>query len=502
MSDHTRMTRRQFLAMASSAAAFAVIPGHVLGGPQTVSPSDKIRIGFIGTGTQGIRMLMSALPNDQVHIDAVCDVNRSSQDYVEWSKNELRNKIRRFLNKPDWGATNTGCRAGREVGREIVETYYGQQTTSGNYSGCTEYNDFRELLDQEKDLDALYIMTPEHLHATVAIAAMKQGKHVINHKPMSNVLYEVRKATQVAGDTGVATHMFCSSDSQTTPLLTEWIRDGAIGPVREVHNWSTRPFWPQGMPDYPTESVPVPDGFDWDLWLGPVPHRPYHPSYTHGVFRGWYDFGTGALGDMGHYSFYQIFKILNLSVPVSVESSRSQYWTIDPGYWIEVDNNVSYPEVSRIQFDFPARDGMPPVTLYWYDGNIKPPTPRELVEDGRKMPDEGMLLVGDEGKILAGFSSGSPRLIPESRMTAYQLPPKTLPRPIDEFEQWIRACKGGAPSDARYEVIRPINETICLGTIAQRTGERLEWDPDKMEITNLPEANQYLRRQYREGWEL
>ncbi|HKJ69090.1 MAG TPA: Gfo/Idh/MocA family oxidoreductase [bacterium] len=502
MSGLRKLDRREFLGVMSSAAAAAFIPRHLMGGSQFVPPSDKITIGFIGTGTQGIRQLMQALPHPEIHIAAVCDVNKDSTDYLEWYQDELRGKIRQFLDEPSWGEGVQGCRAGRDVGKEIVETYYAKNAPSGTYTGTPAYRDFRDLLAEETDLDAIYIMTPEHLHATIAIAGMKAGKHVITHKPLANVLYEARLAKEVAEETKVATHMFCSADSETTPLLTEWLQDGAIGPVREVHNWSTRPFWPQGMADYPGETMPVPEGFDWDLWLGPVPHRPYHPSYTHGVFRGWYDFGTGALGDMGNYSFYQIFKMLGLTAPVSAEASCSQTWTIDPGYWIRQENNVSYPEVSNVHFEFQAREGMPPVSLHWYDGNMKPPTPEELKIDKRDMPDEGMLLVGDNGKILAGFNGGSPRILPEEKMRAYQLPPETLPRPIDEFDQWIRACKGGEPSDARFEVVNAISETICLGTIAQRTGKRLEWDSGNMTITNVPEANQHLRRKYRTGWEL
>ena len=165
---------------------------------------------------------------------------------------------------------------------------------------------------------------------------------------------------RTARETGAATHMFCSSALESTAELTEWVEAGAIGPVREVHNWSTRPFWPQGMTSLPTETVPVPEGLDWDLWLGPVPHRPYHPAYTNAVFRGWYDFGTGALGDMGHYSFFQIFKILRLGSPLSVEASRSQYWRIDDLLWKKQTNAVSYPQASLIRWEFPERQGLPP----------------------------------------------------------------------------------------------------------------------------------------------
>jgi len=503
MDTEKNINRRSFLGASSTAAiGMMVVPRHVLGGPKYVAPSDKVNIGYIGTGTQGIRVLMEFLRHKEVHIACVCDANRDSQDYPEWHKNELRDKIRNFLDNPTWGTGNKGCRAGREVGKEIVETYYSKIRGLNNYKGCKAYEDYRELLEKEKDLDAVCILTPEHLHATIAIAAMKKGKHVITHKPVSNVLSEVRLAAKTAAETKSATHMFCSASRHTTPLLSEWIWNGAIGQVREVHNWTTRPFWPQGMTEYPKDTPPIPDGLNWDLWLGPAEERPYNPAYTHAVFRGWYDFGTGPLGDMGHYSFYQLWRILKLGSPVNVEASRSEYWTIEDGSWHKHVNTVSLPRAATVHWEFPQRGDMAPVTLHWYDGGLRPPIPRELEMDERKMLPEGLLFVGDKGKILAGFAGNSPRIIPEKQMKAFKRPPKTLPRPIDEIDQWIRACRGGEPAGACFENVRPINETICLGTVALRADKKLNWDADKMKITNDKDADKLLYRKYRKGWEL
>ena len=495
--------RREFLAAASTTAmTFSVLPRHVLGGPGHVPPSEKINVAYIGAGTQGIRQLLGALPKEDLKIVSVCDPNTDSTDYVAWGPNEIRNKVREFLKKPGWGEGIGGCRCGREVGREIIESYYGMSTPAGQYRGCSTYLDFRELLDKEKDVDALYVMTPEHLHATTTVAAMNKGKHVITHKTLANVLYEARLARDTAKRTGLGTHMFCAAGNRSTATICEWIWGGAIGDVREVHNWSSRPFWPQGMIEYPKERPPVPDGMDWDLWLGPVPHRAYHPTYTHAVFRGWYDFGSGALGDMGNYSFFQIWKILKLGTPTSVEAGRSQYWEIIDHLWKKQDNKVSFPRASTIRFEFPAREGMPPVVLHWYDGGIRPPLPAELEEDGRDMPDEGLLFVGDKGKILCGFSGANPQLIPERKMRAYKKPPETLPRPIEELDQWIHACRGEQPSDASFENVYPFAETVCLGTVALRFDKKLHWDSANMQFTNSPEANKLLRREYRKGWEL
>ena len=498
MSKPRSVSRRAFLERSATSAGVTLVARHVLGGPRHVPPSDRINVAYVGVGTQGIRQLMPALQREDLRITAVCDPNRRSEDYVEWSRHELRDKVRAFLKDPDWAKAARACPCGREVGREIVDRHYGASAGGG----CRAYADFRELLAQEKDLDAVYIMTPDHLHATIALAAMKAGKHVITHKPLGNVLHEAELVIRAARETEAATHMFCSSALESTAELTEWIEAGAIGPVREVHNWSTRPYWPQGMTSLPTETFPVPEGLDWDLWLGPVPPRPYHPAYTHAVFRGWYDFGTGALGDMGHYSFFQIFKMLKLGSPLSVEASRSQYWKIDDLLWKKQANSVSYPQASLVRWEFPERQGLPPLTLHWYDGGLRPPKPRELDQDGEPMPEEGLLLVGDSGKILADFSGRNPRLVPKTRMQAFRRPPQTLPRPIGELDQWVRACRGLGASDASFERVAPISETILLGTIALRVDKKLRWDAANARFIGAPEADALTTRTYRAGWAL
>jgi hypothetical protein len=493
------VTRRSFLEGGATAAALTLVPRHVLGGSGYVAPSDQVSVGYVGNGTQGLRQLMEALPRKELRVSAVCDPNRRSDDYIEWYPHELRDKVRAFLGDSSWGEGLRSCPCGREVAREVVDHQYGARPGGG----CSVYADFREMLSREKDLDAVYVMTPDHLHATVVLAALKAGKHAIVHKPLSNVMHEARLVVKTARESGKATQMFCAASLESTPQLTEWIAAGAIGPVREVHNWSTRPFWPQGMTALPAETPAVPDGLDWDLWLGPVPHRAYHPAYTNAVFRGWYDFGTGALGDMGHYSFFQIFRILKLGAPLSVEASRSQYWKIDDLLWKKQTNTVSYPRASLIRWEFGAREGMPPVALHWYDGGLRPPRPAELDQDGEPMPEEGLLFVGEQGKILAEFNGSRPRLVPKSKMAAFKEPPASLPRPKDELSQWIDACRGGAPSDSRFESVYPMSEAILMGTIALRVEHKLRWDAPSGLFADAPEANALMKRPaYREGWEL
>lgn len=499
MADNaSEMNRRSFLEKSAATAAAAMLPHSVLRGSRRVRQSETINVGYVGCGTQGIRHLMPALEHEQLRITAVCDPNRQSTDYVEWFPNELRGKVQQFLGDASWGIGEGSCPCGRETGRELVDRHYGASPGGG----CHAYADFREMIAQEQDLDAVYIMTPDHLHATVALAAMRAGKHVIVHKPLGNVLREGRLVADMARETGVATHMFCAAGMDSTPTLCEWIWNGAIGGVREVHNWSNRPYWPQGMYRLPSETPPVPDGLEWDLWLGPVPHRHYHPAYTNAVFRGWYDFGTGALGDMGHYSFFQIFKILKLGAPLSVEASRSQFWAIDDLLWVKQPIDVSYPEASSITWEFAARDDMPAVKLHWYDGGLRPPLISELEQDGEEMPEEGLLFVGDEGKILAGFSGRGPRLIPRAAMDRFEPPPETLPRPAEELEQWVQACLGGPSSDASFEKVYPFAEAILMGNVALRVPGKLRWDAAATRFIDAPDADALMSREYREGWEL
>jgi hypothetical protein len=498
MPENGSVTRRTFLERSAGTAAATLVAPRVLGAPRRVPAGEPIRVAYVGCGTQGLRQLMPALQSQDLRVVAVCDPNRRSEDYVEWGRFELRDKIRAFLGDPAWAEGARACPCGREVARELVDRHYGASAAGA----CHAYADFRELLAKETELDAVYVMTPDHLHATVALAALKAGKHVVTHKPIANVLHEAQLVIEAARETGAATHLFCAAGQQETAQLAEWLQAGAIGLVREVHNWSTRPFWPQGMTTRPAES-PVPDGLDWDLWLGPVPHRPYSPHYTNAVFRGWFDFGTGAIGDMGHYSLFQVFKLLKLGSPLTVEATRSQSWAIQDLLWKKQVNAVSYPEASLIRWEFPERDGQPPVALHWYDGGLRPPKPRELEQDGEPMPEEGLLLVGDRGKILGDFTGRNARLIPRARMQEFQPPAATLARPLDELEQWIRACRGVQPSDASFQRVAALTETILLGTIALRVDRKLRWDASSARFVDAPDADALTRRpEYREGWRL
>jgi predicted dehydrogenase len=505
------VSRREFVSQSTAAAiGFTIVPRRVLGGAGYVSPSDKVNIAFIGVGAQGLRVMLRFLRESDVQGVAVCDVAKSGDQYPQWSVHEFSKSVRNLLGVDsgwDWLSPDqpiqlshtlevtTGV-AGREPCQKIVNAYYASKERSGQYNGCSAYNDFRQLLDQEKDVDAVVVCTTDNLHAAVSAAAMKKGKHVFCQKPLTHTIYEARRLAEIARETGVATQIAVANQaSEATRQLCEWIWDGAIGPVREVKNWSSRPFWPQGV-ERPKESQPVPDGLDWDLWLGPAPERAFHRAYLPFVWRGWTDFGCGALGDMGSYSYDTIFRVLKLEGPVSVEASSTDRY------------DETYPLASIIHYDFAARGDMPPVKFTWYDGGLKPPRPDELEKDrpfkaqGQE-EDEGLMFVGDGGKILCGFNGSHPALIPQSRMDSYKQPPKTLPRSPGNEREWIDACKGGkVKPGGNFEFEGMVTETLLLGNVAVRTGQKFTWDRASMKANNSDLAQNMIRPERRAGWEL
>jgi len=494
----------------AAAAAFAIVPRHVLGGPRFVAPSEKITLGYIGCGTQGLREMLGMLNMPEVQIVAVCDPVKDGHDYVDWSQDGLRASIAEAMGKPDWRRGAPGIPGGRDVAKELVETVYANQRAAEVFKGCTAYADFRELLEKEPDVNAVKVMTPDHLHATVAIAAMKKGKHVLMHKPLANRLLEARLVVETARKTKVATHFLPASDGAEIRAIKAWIDDGAIGTLREIHNWSNRPVWPQ-YPTIPTDTPPVPEGFDWPLWLGPSLDRPYHPHYTHAVFRGWYEFGGGSLADMGHYSLWPVFRQFDLDAPVCVESRPSHVCGLNGNVAVTVRNNYSFPDACTIRFKFAAKGSRPALNLFWYDGSIRPATPSELEADNKEFEPEGMLFVGDKGKILADFRGGNPRLIPESKMRDYRAA-KNLPeaagrqrgRGRDErAASWVAAFRSGNPTYGDFLLAGPISDAFNLGAVSLRLGgRRLLFDAANAKVTNVPEANKCLTREYRSGWEL
>ena len=441
------VSRRDFLKRAGAVAPFMVVPSYVLGGKGKTPPSEKLNLAFIGAGGRGASDLEEL--GDQ-NIVALCDVDdaRAAGSFKKYPK-------------------------------------------------AKQYRDFRVMLDKQKDIDAVVVATPDHTHAVASMMAIKLGKHVYCEKPLTRTVQEARKLAEAARDAKVATQMGNQGMAfEGNRLINEWIADGAIGAVREVHAWSDRPthngklFWAQGI-ERPADTPPVPDTLDWDLWLGPAPYRPYNPAYAPFVWRGWWDFGSGGLGDMGIHNLAPVFSALRLGAPSSVESSSTLVFA------------ETLPLASMVHYEFPARDDLPPVRLHWYDGGLIPARPEELEANRELNREDGVLFVGDKGKMLVeGWGGESPRLIPESRMKDYKRPEKTLPRSKGHWKEWVEACKGGEPARSNFDFAGPMTEAVLLGTISVRTGKRIEWDAANMKITNVPEANAFLHYAYRDGWVL
>jgi len=372
--------------------------------------------------------------------------------------------------------------------------------TFERFPNAVSYRDFRVMLEKEKGIDAVVVATPDHTHAVATMAALKFGKHVYCEKPLTRTVVEARAVAKAAREAKVATQMGNQGMAfEGNRLINEWIWDGAIGSVREVHVWSDRPthrgkmplWWAQGI-ERPPETPPVPPKLDWDLWLGPASWRPYHPAYLPFTWRGWWDFGTGGLGDMGVHNLAPVFSALKLGAPEKVHASSTALF------------KETVPLAATVHYQFPARGELPPVKVHWYDGGLLPPRPDEF-EEGRELDrEDGIIFVGDKGKMfVAGWGGERSRLIPESRNLEYERPPKTLPRSIGHHQEWIQACKTGSPTRSSFDFAGPLTEAVLLGSLCvQIGGEELVWDSANLKVTNVLEANGLLHREYRKGWVL
>ncbi|MCG6922761.1 MAG: Gfo/Idh/MocA family oxidoreductase [Acidobacteria bacterium] len=451
--------RRTFLASAATVTAgFTIVPRHVLGGGNAPAPSDKLNIAAVGIGGMGKSNLKRC---ETENITALCDV-----DF--------------------------------ELAAEVFE----------KYPNAKRYKDFRVMLEEQSDIDAVIVATPDHSHAVIAMAAMERKKHVYVQKPLTHSVSEARLLTEAARKHGVVSQMGNQGHSgEGARLLCEWVWDGAIGPIREAHAWTNRPVWPSGVEvGRPTDTPEVPPDLDWDLWLGPAQARPYHPAYHPAKWRAWWDFGTGSLGDMACHIVDPIFWALKLKYPAKVEAHTSQFWS---AFFEKAETkNEMFPRSTIVRYGFPAREDMPEVNVTWWDGGLMPPRPAGL-ELGRRMGDNdgGILLIGDRGAIMGNCYGESPRLVPEKAMRRYRPPRRTLERipegPDGHEQEWIRAIKEDRPAISNFDYSGPLSETVLMGNLAIRfPGKELLWDGEAMEVTNNEDANAYVRREYREGWRL
>lgn len=498
-------SRRDFVATTSTLAMGAmIVPRHVLGGQGYQAPSATLNIACVGIGGMGMNNMAQMLTDNIV---AVCDVDFG---YVE------RNIEGRL--KPRQGEPTPQNLKLAEV-----------------YKAAAKYTDFREMLSKQKDIDAVMIATPDHLHAPIALAAMQLGKHVYVQKPLAYSVYETRLlAKAAAANPKVVTQMGNQGHSmEGSHRVIEVVQSGVLGKIKEVHVWTDRPvrYWAQGIPRPRPANAPVstpnprptwnmgtvdnavrsamaandhtlPPGLNWDLYLGPAPDLAYHPAYHPFAWRGWLDFGVGAIGDMGAHLIDQSFTALGLTYPTSITASSSPWGG-------GAQNPATYPLAMMAQFEFPAVGKRGPVDLYWYDGGLLPPRPAMLPDDAPiSAPGSdggGGMLVGEKGILIHETYGNRPRIYPESISKKAETVKQSIPRITVSHEQnWIQACKGEAQASSPFAQAAPLTETMLLGIAALRAGQgrKVLYDAQNMAFTNAPEANKFLTREYRKGWEL
>lgn len=451
MKKDNGINRRKFLSGAAAASfGFSIVPRFVLGGTGHTAPSEKLNIAGIGIGRRGGTDLRAV---ESENVVALCDVDH------------------KFAAK-----------------------------VFNEYPKAARYFDYREMFASEKDIDAVMIATPDHTHAVIAMAAMRAGKHVFCQKPLAHNIHETRVLAKMAKESGLVTQMGIQGHStEGFNLICEWIADGAIGTIEKVDAWSSLAYYPPGQAywctthyDIPEEKPAVPDGLNWDLWLGPAPYRDYHRTYHPGSWRAWYDFGCGMMGDRGVHTLDSVFSALKLKQPEAISATVSNL------------NKQTHPISSIVQYYFGSRGSLPPVKLTWYEG-ISVPRPEEL-EDRRKVPrGGGVLFKGSKGTIMCGLYGDSPRIIPEAKMQAYayQQTPKIMRRIEGSHQmEWVNAIKEGRKANADFEYSGPLTEFVLLGNIAKRMRSKLYYDAENMKITNNADANQYLKRTYRQPWSL
>ena len=445
-------SRRNFIKKSIVIPSIMIVPRHVLGGEGYTAPSDKLNIAGIGVGGRGNRNVSAC---DSENIIALCDVDQKHAS-----------------------------------------------ATFKKYPKAKIYKDFRILMEEEKNIDAVVISTPDHTHAVITMLAIKMGKHVFCEKPLTHTVYEARVITELARKYKVQTQMGNQGhSSDEIRSLKEWVNDGAIGKVNEIYAWTDRPVGGRPWSTFAVkaqsnEKPPIPDTLDWDLWLGPAQYRDYHPDYHPSKWRAWMDFGTGSMGDMGCHILDPSFYALNLGSPSEIQATST--------HWIPEISSQTYPVASIVRMKFPERGNHPELNLTWSDGRLLPPVPKEF-KKGETFSASGAMLVGDEGKILHGSHGASGlKIIPEERMLDYKKPPKTIKRvTTNHHKDWIRACKDGIESSSTFEYGGPLTEMALLGMIAIRLKDQLlKWDGKNLKFTNNETANKLLHKDYRDGWTL
>ena len=454
MVKNNKNSRRNFLKKSIIIPPLIIVPRHVLGGKGYTSPSDKLNIAGVGIRKWGMGS-GNLLQCENENIVALCDVdyNRSIPTFNKYPKAKV-------------------------------------------------YKDFRVMMENQKDIDAIVVATPDHNHAVITMMAMQMGKHVYCQKPLTHTVYEARVITEAARKYKVQTQMGNQGrSSNEIRKLKEWVDDGAIGPIKEVFAWTDRPIGGNAWDTFAVkakskEKPPIPEGLDWDLWLGPAKYRDYHPDYHPLSWRAWIDFGTGSMGDMGCHILDPAFYALELGAPSEIQATSTHY--------IPEIESQTYPSASIVRMTFPKRGNHPELKLTWSDGRIQPPVPDEF-KNGEQFTLSGAMLIGDSGKITHGsHGAGGVKIIPEEKMLEYNQPKAYIPRVNTSHEKdWIRACKDGNPASSSFDYGGPLTEMVLLGMIAIRCkNQKLIWDSKNFKFKNNEKANSLLHKEYRKGWSL
>lgn len=463
------LSRRQFLRGAAVAAAgISFVPRHVLGGAKFVAPSEKINVAIVGCGGQGQTNVHALFQHPDVQIIAVADP----------------------IETQDLHAYYYNSTAGRLPLKDEIQKHYSEKTPNFKVA---DYEDFRPMLEKEKAIDAILCATPDHAHAYVCVTAMKQGKHVYCEKPLTHNVWEARQVAKVAKETGVATQLGNQGHSGDHIRTTcEMIWAGVIGDIREVHAWTNASRWNKGHPGGRPPAEPVPKGVNWDLWLGPRETRPFSKYYSPVSWRDFWDFGTAPIGDFFCHNFDPALWALDLREPLSIEAHPAG----------GLDDYMA-PVGGLYTYRFGPRGKMPAVTFTWYEGGLMPPRPEGLEEDDQLgSGGNGILFVGDKGLLTCPGWAGRPTLLPGAKDAEYKRPPRTLKRGNGHHRDWLDACKGGAPASANFEYGAALSEVGLLGLVAMRARKKIYWDAKAMKATNAPEADKFLKEQYRAGWEV
>lgn len=456
--------RRSFLQGVAGATAFTIVAPHVLGGPKFVAPSDRVNVAVVGAGGRGLENVREILKLDDVRITTVVD----PAEHWDMSKYYYR------------------VPAGRLPVTEIIEKAHAEK--DGSFK-CAQYEDFRQMLTDAKDVDAILCATPDHLHATISVVAMRAGKHVYCEKPLTHNIAEARLVAQVAKETGLATQM--GNQGHSTDAIreaVEWMQSGALGEIQRVHAWVPAYRWNPQYASPPTEAQTIPKGLNWDLWCGPRTPPQFNDAYAPVAWREFWMFGCGALGDFGCHDMDSAVWGLGLGQPTEVEFFGAG----------KVDKNVApYGEVGYYRF---ARENKPDLVINWYSGGLRPQNP-DLLPDGKVLPSRGSLIEGSKGIMLCAGPSGKPEVYPES--IASTAPPQTITRSKGHHRDWIDAIKGGSPASSNFEYGAKLTEITLVGLLALRSGMPIVWDAQKMAASNGNETTeQIIHGQYRDGWKL